>query len=105
MLVLNCFRYFRHKYRHSKVHNNEFIRLVIHMSRQFCHEYVQSKVGTSMFRFIHNFSYVSTIHFFSVSHIFIIIYCYGFYFDLIGHIEFQFLIISNFNFLLLQIEI
>ena len=31
MLVLNFFPYFRHKYRHSKGHNNEFIRLVLHI--------------------------------------------------------------------------
>ena len=39
-----------------------------------------------------------------MSHIFIFIYCYGFYFNLIGYIKFRFLIGFNFNFLRLQIE-
>ena len=33
------------------------------MSQQFCHKYVQSKVGKSMFHFIHQISYLRTIHF------------------------------------------
>ena len=33
-----------------------------------------------------------------MSRIFIFVYCYGFYFNLIGYIEFQFLIGFNFNF-------
>ena len=40
-----------------------------------------------------------------MSHIFIITYCYGFYFDLIGYIDFQFMIRFNLKFLRLQIEI
>ena len=40
-----------------------------------------------------------------MSDILIFIYCYGFYFDIIGYTKFQFLIRFNFNFLLLQIEI
>ena len=40
-----------------------------------------------------------------MSHILIFIHCYGFYFILIGYIEFQFLNKSNFYFLRLQIEI
>ena len=75
------------------------------MSWQFRHKYVQSKVEKSIFHFIRLFSYVSTTHFFSISHIYIIMYCYGFYFDLIGHIEFQFLIRFYFIFSRLQIEI
>ena len=62
-LVLNVVRQFRHKYGHSKGHNNEFIMLVLHMSRKFHHKYVQLKVGKSMFYFIRQISYVSTIHF------------------------------------------
>ena len=44
MLVLSFVWYFRYKYRYSKVHNKKFISLVIHMSPQFHHKYVQSKV-------------------------------------------------------------
>ena len=33
-----------------------------------------------------------------MNHIFILIYCYGFYFDLIGYIEFQILIRFSLNF-------
>ena len=60
MLVLNFVRWFRHKYGHSKGHNKEFIRLVLPMSWQFRHKYVQSKVGKSIFHFIHQIAFVST---------------------------------------------
>ena len=40
-----------------------------------------------------------------MSHVYKFIYCYGFYFNLISYIEFQFLIGYNFNVLRLQIEI
>ena len=40
-----------------------------------------------------------------MSHIFIFIYCYEFYLDLIGYIKFQFLIRFNFNFVSLRIKI
>ena len=54
---------------HLKGHNIEFISLVLRISRQFRHKYVQSKVVKSMFRFIRQISYVSTIHFlFNQSH-------------------------------------
>ena len=39
-----------------------------------------------------------------MSHILIFMYCYGFIYDLIGYIEFQFLIRLYVNFLRLQIE-
>ena len=63
MLVPNFVRYFRHKYGHSKGNNNEFIRLVIHMSRRFHHKYVQLEVEKLIFDFIRQISYVSTIRF------------------------------------------
>ena len=50
-------------YGHSKGNNNEFIMLALHMFRKFNHKYVQLKVGKSMFYFIRQISYVSTIHF------------------------------------------
>ena len=40
-----------------------------------------------------------------MSHVYKFMYCYGFYFNLISYIEFQFLIGYNFNVLRLQIEI
>ena len=43
--------------------------------------------------------------FFSISHIYIIIHCYGFYFNLIGHIEVQFLIRLYLKFSRLQTKI
>ena len=49
-------------YVYSKGHNNEFIRLVLHMSRQFRHKYVQLKIGKSMFHFIRQISHVSMTH-------------------------------------------
>ena len=92
LLVLNFVRQFRHKYGHSKAHNNEFITLVLNMSRRFRHKNVQSKVGKSMFHFIRHFFMLVRFIIFSISHMYIIIRSYGSYFDLKGHIEFQFLI-------------
>ena len=45
------------------------------------------------------------LFFFSMRYTLIFIYCYGFYFNLIGYIVFQLLIIFNFNFSRSQIEI
>ena len=50
-------------YVHLKGNNNEFIRLVLQISRQFRHKHVQSKVEKSNFYFILQISYVGTIHF------------------------------------------
>ena len=62
------------------------------MSRQFHHKYVQPKVEKSMFHFIRLISYVSKIHFLfnqSYFHYYLLSWIF---FDLIGHIEFQFFI-------------
>ena len=63
IFVLHFVRWFHQKYGHSKGDNNEFIMSVLHMYRKFHHKYVHSKVWKSMFYFIRQSSYVSTIHF------------------------------------------
>ena len=63
MFVLNFISLFRHKYGHSKGHNYEFIRLVLHMSHQFHDKYVQSHFGKLLFHFLGQISYVSMIYF------------------------------------------
>ena len=49
-----------------------------------------------MFHFIRQISYVSTINFI-FNHPYFHYYCYGFYFDLIGHFEFQLVIMFYYN--------
>ena len=73
------------------------------MSWKLYHKYLQSKVERSIYLFSSNIN-VSTIPFFSISHIFIIIYCYGSYFDIIGRFEFRLLIIFYNNILCLQFK-
>ena len=94
MFVLNPVWQFHHTYVHLKGKNNIFIRLVLHIYWQFHHTYVHLKISKSIFHFIRNISYISKIHFVfnhSYFHYYSLLY---FYLDLIGHFEFQFLIMS-----------
>ena len=69
------------------------------MSRKLDHNYVHSKVRKSMFHFICQISYLSTIRsLFNQSYIHHYLLLW-FYFDLIGHFEFHLLIIFYYNIL------
>ena len=88
-LVLHLFWEFHRMYVHPKGHNNVFIRLVLHFSWKFKHVYSQ-KLQNKYLILCMKFHIWVQFSFCSISHIFINIYCYIFYFNLIGHFEFQY---------------
>ena len=75
------------------------------MSRQCHHKYVQFKVWKSMFHFIHQILYISTIYFIFIQSYFYYYWLLCFYLDIICHFEFHLLIISYYNILRLRFKI
>ena len=79
------------------LHNNVSISLVIHISRQLYHMYVHLTYSKPMSRFIHQITYIVTIHFLlnqSYFHYYLLL-C--FYFDGIVIFKFKFMIALYFN--------
>ena len=96
-MSLNCYEIIRFKKNHAKLKN------LLYVLAQELGTFLQK--GPGEWGGLPENSRELWFIFFLISHISIIIYCYGFYFDLIGNFEFQLLIGFYFNSLRVGSEI
>ena len=95
------FRQFHYKQRHPKWNKKILGQLIIFLGSSIISTYRQ-KFENQCFILYHKFHIKVQFILFSISHIFIIIYFYNFYFNIIGRSEFQLLVFNYFIILRLQ---